>query len=200
MKKYIILIILSMFLLTSCQAIEIDIPKEVTELFNPEEEEETAKEDIEIIQTKEPAKTEEVNLDNYKKVETNEKLLNMENEMIDLVNRERESKGLNALEIDEELRNVARVKSNDIAHNDYFDHDSPTYGSPFDMMEQFGIGFTQAAENLAGHQSVKQAHEGLMNSEGHRENILREGLTHIGIGIAKDDKYRYIFTQMFITK
>ena len=120
--------------------------------------------------------------------------------MIDLVNQEREKNNLNILALDEELRNVARIKSEDIAMNNYFDHNSPTYGSPFEMMDKFGIKYRQAAENLAGHQSVALAHDGLMNSQGHRENILEDGLTHIGIGIRRDEKYGYIFTQMFISK
>jgi len=67
--------------------------------------------------------------------------------------------------------------------NKYFAHDSPTYGSPFEMMKQFGITYRYAAENLALHPSVESAHQGLMNSPGHRANILNPNLTEIGIGI-----------------
>lgn len=188
MKKYIILFILSLSILTSCATIEIKMPEDEDNGKSIEMKDEDIQEDIE-----------KENIQN-EKLETSEDLVEMENEMMDLVNEEREKNGLNKLELDEELRNVARIKSKDIADNDYFAHTSPTYGDPFEMMDGFGIDYTQAAENLAGHQSVKLAHEGLMKSEGHRENILREGLTHIGIGIQKDEKYRYIFTQMFIRK
>ncbi len=195
MKRYIILIIVITILLTSCTSIEIKNPNnnDNGESFRDEGDNQVDKtEKEEIAQSPEDNSNE--------KAETTDKLLEMENEMIDLVNKEREKNGLNKLEIDEELRNVARIKSEDIAENDYFDHISPRYGSPFEMMESFNIDFVQAAENLAGHQSVKEAHQGLMNSKSHRENILSPGLTHIGIGIKEDDKYLYIFTQMFISK
>lgn len=171
---------------------KIEIPDYIVELFQVE--------DQEGLNKKDSQNEERIQIINEEKLETSEVLLEMEKKMMDLVNQEREENGLNKLELDEELRNVARIKSEDIVKNDYFDHTSPIYGTPFEMMEGFGIHFTQAAENLAGHQSVELAHEGLMNSKGHRENILRTGLSHMGIGIMPDDKYGYIFTQMFITK
>ena len=192
MKKIIVVFILVIALLFSYKNNLIEIPDYIVEIFEVENKEVLNKDSI--------PNEEENKIIIEEKIETNEKLLEMENEMIDLVNGEREKNGLNKLEIDEELRDIARIKSEDIAEKDYFDHTSPTYGTPFEMMERFGIDFIQAAENLAGHYSVEAAHEGLMNSQGHRENILRSGLTHIGIGIRPDDKYGYIFTQMFITK
>ena len=203
MKRYIVMLMLLATLLTSCAIIPEEMIEKIEELLKVEEQVEQDQDEEEEINEEiiNKDKIDENKVDEEKiPIETNEELLAMENEMVDLVNQEREKNGLNKLEIDEELRTVARVKSKDIADNDYFDHISPTYGSPFDMMEKFGIRFTQAAENLAGHQSVKQAHEGLMNSKGHRENILNPSLTRIGIGISTDDKYLYIFTQMFITK
>lgn len=192
MKRFILVVILVIVLVTSYANNKIEIPDYIEQLFEFEDGGDLNNKDIQNEQPKQ--------IINEEKLETNQELLEMEDKMIGLVNGEREKDGLNKLELDEELRNVARIKSEDIAENDYFDHTSPTYGSPFEMMERFGIGFTQAAENLAGHGSVELAHEGLMNSQGHRENILRSGLTHIGIGIRPDEKYGYIFTQMFITK
>ncbi len=192
--KYIIVFILIISILSFYTANPINMIDGIQELFQEEEDLngqnlniKVRDEDQEVIKDKE-------------ELETNEELLKMENEMMDLVNQEREKNNLNILALDEELRDVARVKSEDIAANNYFDHTSPTYGSPFEMMDKFGIRYTQAAENLAGHRSVKLAHNGLMDSQGHRENILKSGLTHIGIGIRRDEKYGYIFTQMFITK
>lgn len=187
---------MSVLLLSSCTTYKIQIPNNTGESLEDKNVDDLKKEER---ANKEDGDKEEENIDK-ESLETSDKLLEMENEMIDLVNKEREENNLNKLELDEELRNVARIKSKDIAENNYFDHTSPSYGSPFEMMERFEIDFFQAAENLAGHQSVKQAHEGLMDSKGHRENILRSGLTHIGIGIVKDDEYKFIFTQMFIAR
>jgi uncharacterized YkwD family protein len=116
--------------------------------------------------------------------------------MINLVNQERQKAGVAPLIIDNQLSRVARIKSEDMMANRFFSHTSPTYGSPFQMMRTFGINFRAAGENIARTSSVANAHNGLMNSEGHRRNILNPGFTHIGIGIAGG---RY-YTQMFITR
>lgn len=68
------------------------------------------------------------------------------------------------------------------------------------MMKDFGINYVQAGENIAGNQDVQKAHDALMNSPGHRKNILSSDFTHIGIGIKKGGPYGYMFTQMFISK
>ncbi|KAB3527704.1 hypothetical protein F8153_11670 [Alkaliphilus serpentinus] len=115
--------------------------------------------------------------------------------MVEMVNAERTKAGVAPLQIDVDLASVARVKSKDMHDNKYFSHKSPTYGSPFDMMRAFGINYKSAGENLAMHSSVESAHIGLMNSEGHRKNILNPGFTHIGIGI-----HNGYYTQMFISK
>ncbi|HZK37368.1 MAG TPA: CAP domain-containing protein, partial [Clostridia bacterium] len=89
----------------------------------------------------------------------------------------------------------AALKSRDMYDNNYFSHDSPTYGSPFDMMTKFGIKYSGAAENIAKNSSVAAAHNAFMNSQGHRDNILNPIYTHIGVGI-----YKGYYTQMFIRK
>jgi uncharacterized YkwD family protein len=123
-----------------------------------------------------------------------------EQRMIELVNAERGKAGLTPLIADLELSQVARLKSQDMIANNYFSHDSPTYGSPFDMMKQFGISYTAAGENIACNQTVEKAHEALMNSSGHRANILSQNFTHIGIGIVDGGPCGKMFTQMFIRK
>lgn len=86
-----------------------------------------------------------------------------------------------------------------MAKLNYFDHTSPTYGSPFDMMKQFGISYRTAGENIAmGQTSPQQVMQGWMNSSGHRANILNSSFTQIGVGIAKNAKGQYIWTQQFI--
>lgn len=127
-------------------------------------------------------------------------LISSENTMIDLINSERQKNSLPKLKLDLEVTKVARVKSQDMVDNDYFSHYSPNYGSPFEMMKSFGIKYVYAGENLAGNQAVESAHKALMNSSGHRKNILNPDFTHIGIGIKNSDKYGYMFTQMFISK
>ncbi len=191
---------MSVLLLSSCTTYKIEIPNNTGESLEDKNAKDLKKEERANKEDGDKEGEEKEEDIDKESIEVSDKLVEMENEMVDLVNKEREENNLNKLELDEELRNVARIKSKDIAENNYFDHTSPSYGSPFEMMERFGIDFFQAAENLAGHQSVKQAHEGLMDSKGHRENILRSGLTHIGIGIVKDDEYKFIFTQMFIAR
>lgn len=120
-----------------------------------------------------------------------------EQQMVDLVNQERQKRGVAPLKVNNELVKVARLKAKDMIENNYFDHQSPTYGSPFEMMNQFGISYRTAGENLAGDQSVKSAHKGLMNSRGHRANILNGQFTEVGIGIVDGGPYGKMFVQLF---
>jgi uncharacterized YkwD family protein len=123
-----------------------------------------------------------------------------EQEMLRLVNEARSQNNVPPLEADLSLTNVARIKSQDMIDNNYFSHNSPTYGSPFDMMKSFNINYVQGGENIAGNRDVPAAHEALMNSPGHRKNILSPDFTHIGIGIQGGGQYGNMFTQMFISK
>ncbi|WP_237458284.1 CAP domain-containing protein [Pontibacillus yanchengensis] len=121
--------------------------------------------------------------------------------VVDLTNKEREKKGLSKLKAYPELRNVAQKKSEDMVKNGYFSHNSPTYGSPFEMMQNFGIDYKTAAENIAaGQQTPEKVVEGWMNSAGHRKNILNKNVTHIGIGIERGGDMGIYWTQMFIQK
>ncbi len=127
-------------------------------------------------------------------------LTSQEQEMLKLVNEARAQNNVSPLKIDMELSNVARIKSQDMIDNNYFSHNSPTYGSPFDMMKDFGIQYVRAGENIAGNQNAQKAHDALMNSPGHRKNILSADFTHIGLGIKKGGSYGNMYTQMFISK
>ncbi|WP_059103981.1 CAP domain-containing protein [Shouchella shacheensis] len=120
-----------------------------------------------------------------------------EQQMVDSVNQERQQAGLAPLHVDTQLTEVARVKAQDMIDNNYFSHNSPTYGSPFDMMDQFGVQYNTAGENLAGNQTVDAAHQALMNSQGHRENILSSNYTEVGIGIVDGGPYGKMFVQLF---
>lgn len=121
-----------------------------------------------------------------------------ESEMLRLLNGERVKNGLNPLKFDVEITRVARLKSQDMIDNNYFSHNSPTYGSPFEMLRTYGVKFIYAGENLAGNPSIKNAHESLMESKGHRENILNPNYTHIGIGVKEGSRYGKMVTQMFV--
>ena len=122
-------------------------------------------------------------------------------ETLNIVNKERTSRGLSSLKFNTELSKVATTKSQDMIDRGYFDHNSPTYGSPFDMMKKFGITYKSAGENIAmGQKTPQEVMTAWMNSDGHRKNILNSSFTEIGIGIAKDKNGRLYWTQMFIGK
>lgn len=131
---------------------------------------------------------------------TNSELSANEQEVFDLINAKRIEAGLSALKIDEELQNVARVKANDMVENNYFSHNSPTYGTPFNMIKNFGITYKAAGENIAGNSSNQGAVTAWMNSEGHRANILSNNYNYTGIGVVSSSKYGKIYVQMFIGK
>ncbi|MFA9458396.1 CAP domain-containing protein [Halalkalibacter sp. AB-rgal2] len=119
-----------------------------------------------------------------------------ERQVVALTNEERKKHGLADLEIDNKLMDAARMKSNDMQTNDYFAHESPTYGSPSEMKQHYGIDFRASGENIAhGYSSPEAVVNGWMNSEGHRQNILREEYTHIGVGY---DGAGHYWTQMFV--
>ena len=120
----------------------------------------------------------------------------VEAEVVRLVNAERAKEGLAPLTLDWELSRVARYKSQDMHDRGYFSHQSPTYGSPFEMMRAFGLRYRTAGENIArGYASAAQVVNAWMNSSGHRANILNAGFTKIGVGYVADGNY---FTQMFM--
>ncbi|MEW9669172.1 CAP domain-containing protein [Ammoniphilus sp. 3BR4] len=125
-------------------------------------------------------------------------LSNDEQQMLNLVNQERQQNGLSPLKANPELTRLARTKSQDMINGNYFSHQSPTYGSPFDMIRNAGVSFTTAGENIAGNQTVEGAHRALMNSPGHRANILSNQYDQVGIGIVPGGPYGNMFTQMFI--
>jgi len=122
-----------------------------------------------------------------------------ENEVVRLVNVQRVNNGLQILKINWQLSRVARYKSQDMVNKGYFSHTSPTYGSPFAMMENFGIKFSAAGENIAeGQRTPAEVMNAWMNSPGHRANILSPSYLEIGVGLAKDKNGVCYWTQEFI--
>lgn len=129
---------------------------------------------------------------------TDNAVTSFENEVVRLVNAEREKNGLKPLTADWQLSRVARYKSEDMQKLGYFSHTSPTYGSPFEMIKSFGISYRTAGENIAkGYSTPEAVVKAWMNSPGHRANILNASYTHIGVGYVKEGNY---WTQMFISK
>jgi uncharacterized YkwD family protein/spore coat assembly protein SafA len=123
-------------------------------------------------------------------------VLAYETDVITLINKIRSDNGLSQFKTNWELSRVARIKAKDMHDKGYFDHTSPTYGSPFAMMKSFGISYSSAAENIAmGYSTPQQVVNGWMGSPGHRANILNPSYTQIGVGYCADGNY---WSQMFI--
>ncbi|MFC4410582.1 S-layer homology domain-containing protein [Chungangia koreensis] len=119
----------------------------------------------------------------------------------DLVNKERAKAGLSALTMDTELSRLATLKAEDMVKNDYFDHTSPTYGSPFEMAKQFDYSYRSFGENIAyGYSTPDAVVEGWMNSPGHKANILHKEYNRIGSGAVKDSNGRIYWVHMFAEK
>jgi uncharacterized protein YkwD len=121
-----------------------------------------------------------------------------EYQMFDLTNATRVNHQLPILTWDDHVRETAREHSADMAANDYFDHKNLQGQSPFDRMKEDAVAFHTAGENLAyGQLSSIFAHEGLMNSLGHRENILRQDYEYLGVGVAFNEKSQPYYTQNY---
>jgi uncharacterized protein YkwD len=121
-----------------------------------------------------------------------------EYQMFDLTNAARVNHQLPILAWDDNVRETAREHSADMAENDYFDHKNLEGQTPFDRMKEDAVAFHTAGENLAyGQLSSIFAHEGLMNSLGHRENILRKDYEYLGVGVAFNEKSQPYYTQNY---
>lgn len=114
----------------------------------------------------------------------------LEQQVVNLVNQQRAAYGLGALTLSTKLSDGARLKAQDLQKNRYFDHNSPTYGSPFDMMRSLGITYGSAGENIAmGFSSAEAVVNAWMNSPSHRANILDARFTQIGVGYVSNGGY-----------
>ncbi|HBF0370019.1 TPA: sporulation protein [Clostridioides difficile] len=137
--------------------------------------------------------------DNNNSGSTSESFSAYQKEVVDLVNIERAKAGLNPLTLDSSISNVATKKSQDMIDNNYFSHNSPTYGSPFDMLKKFGISYKTAGENIAmGQKTPKEVVNAWMNSEGRRKNIMNPNFSKIGVGVAQKSGGSIYWTQIFV--
>lgn len=112
-------------------------------------------------------------------------------------NQARQIEGLPPLQLHPQLVRLARYKAQDLAGENYFHHISPNLGSPFTMLKQEGISYLYAGENIGSGLTVQWVHRGLMNSYFHRENILEERFTHLGVGVM-DGPQGIMYVQLFI--
>lgn len=117
--------------------------------------------------------------------------------MLELLNEERVAAGVPPLELDPTIVPVARAHSRDMWERAYFAHENPDRESPFDRMREGRVLFSAAGENLALARTVERAHRGLMNSPGHKRNILDPIFTRVGIGVIDGGIYGKMFTQNF---
>ncbi len=121
-------------------------------------------------------------------------------QILAIVNAERKKAGVSPLTLSTEVCSVAQVKSDDMAKNGYFDHNSPTYGSPFTMLSDFGVTYRTAGENIAkGQQTPEAVMKAWMNSSGHKANILSPNFKQLGVGYSANNGSP-VWVQMFITK
>lgn len=121
-----------------------------------------------------------------------------EYQLFDLTNADRVNNGVPVLTWDDNVKETARKHSQDMADQNYFDHTNPEGLSPFDRMQADEVSFILAGENLAyGQISSIFAHEGLMNSIGHRKNILRPDYEFLGIGVAFNSESQPYYTQNY---
>ena len=118
--------------------------------------------------------------------------------ILNKINSIRNENGIASLTLDDLLTSTAQNKARDMVENNYFSHNSPTYGSPFEMMKNAGVIYKTAGENIAGNPSIDDAISSFLESENHKKNILSNSYNYIGIGLEKSEKYGYILVLMFV--
>jgi uncharacterized protein YkwD len=121
----------------------------------------------------------------------------LETQMLQMVNEERTKAGLKPLRADPEMARVARNHSQDMFKRGYFAHENPDGQDPFDRMRASNVQFRAAGENLALAQTLEIAHTNLMNSPGHRANILNPSFGRLGIGVLDGGYYGLMISQEF---
>ena len=119
-------------------------------------------------------------------------------QVLNLVNKERAKQNLQPLTLSAKLTSIANVKAADMRDNNYFSHTSPNYGSPFEMLQQFGVSYTAAGENIAaGQKSAEAVMTDWLNSSGHRANIMNKEYKELGVGYVTGGSYGTYWVQLF---
>lgn len=125
-------------------------------------------------------------------------LTDEEEEVLNLINEQREQYGLESLKPYGELQRIAKIKAQDLVNNKYFSHTSPTLGTPFEMLQKEGITYKYAGENLAGNETGVKAVNAWMNSPAHRDNILDQDYEYTGICVVDSEVYGKVYVQLFM--
>lgn len=128
---------------------------------------------------------------------TNIKASNSEEQVLELINEEREKEGKTELKFDSRLMKLAKLKVEDMLNENYISHNSDKYGDVFQMLSINNVDYSLAGENIARNVNEKSAVNAWMNSENHRNNILEDRYEYTGISVVKDKTYGYIFVQIF---
>ena len=121
-----------------------------------------------------------------------EKDIYAEEEILVLCNKLRQSRGLPPFSVNWEIARVARYKTEDMKAHEYFSHDSPMYGSFFDMLKNFHVPYHSAGENIAtGIDTPQAVVDAWMASPSHRQNILSKSFNQAGVGYSTDGTAHY---------
>ncbi len=147
--------------------------------------------------TIEPDSTQSIALDVPAKGVTYSVDRETEKHMVDLLNAERASRNIPAFVVDSAITEVSRGKSRDMFERRYFSHYDPDGKNAADRMDASRVPYEIVGENLAFAPDLSSAHDGLMNSEGHKKNILDPRFTRIGIGVIQGEGHGKVFTQIF---
>lgn len=123
-----------------------------------------------------------------------------EEEFFNKINDIRIKNNLPVFQIDDNVQNVARLKAQDLAENNYFSHTSDKYGTPFEMLSTSGVNYKTASENIAGNASIDGAISSWMNSDSHKNNILSTDFNYTGVAVVHSNTYGKILVQFFIGK
>lgn len=124
-----------------------------------------------------------------------------EYQLFDLTNAARVKHGLAPLNWEESARWTARAHSADMAENNYFSHTNLEGQSPFDRLSEDAVSYSMAGENIAaGQPSSIFAHEGLMNSLGHRENKLNRSYQSLAVGVAFNEDRQPFYTENYLAR
>jgi uncharacterized protein YkwD/uncharacterized membrane protein required for colicin V production len=118
-------------------------------------------------------------------------------QILALVNEERQRVGLPVLEYDPELIPVGRAHAVEMFALGYFAHESPNTGDPFDRIDAADVTYLTAGENLAFAPDIVTAHRGLMNSPGHRANILSPKFGRVGMAVVRSRYHGLMIVQLF---
>ena len=165
------------------------------EAEQPKEEEKTTKV---VTTTKKVTTTKQVQTTTRVETTTAKKEVSMQEHMMNLINHERIAAGLKPVKYDYSLEKAANIRAEEMKNNNYFEHERPDGRKWYTVLDESGIKYRHAGENLArGFTSIDKAHTALMNSESHRKNILMSDYKYVAIGLAKTDIGTYYIVQIY---